>query len=190
MACEICGEPNRPYSRYCSSHHHRDKRYGSPTGLPPRTIPPGATERVCHGCGEAKALTDFGPMKTGQLGLKPRCRACEAKKAAQERERRNADPERRAKHLDMQRRSHVKGAYGEAAIPAYERIQAGEPCDICGIRPAIKRSMAIDHCRITGQIRGILCSLHNRGLGMFQHDPALLRAAADYLERALAPRAS
>ncbi|HEY2267528.1 MAG TPA: endonuclease domain-containing protein [Streptosporangiaceae bacterium] len=46
-----------------------------------------------------------------------------------------------------------------------------------------------DHDPVNGQrgeFRGILCGRCNIGMGQFDHDPARLRAAADYLERALA----
>ena len=53
-----------------------------------------------------------------------------------------------------------------------------EPCRICGSndRPCI------DHCHKTGKIRGTLCHRHNRALGFFGEDSALLIKAARYLE--------
>lgn len=41
----------------------------------------------------------------------------------------------------------------------------------------------IDHNRETGQVREILANRINLGLGLFNHDPELLIAAAEYLLR-------
>ena len=42
-------------------------------------------------------------------------------------------------------------------------------------------SLAVDHCHETGEIRGLLCSNCNRGIGHLKHDPKILAAAIDYL---------
>ena len=53
-------------------------------------------------------------------------------------------------------------------------------CAICE-RP-MKRHPHMDHCHVTGIIRGLLCYTCNVGLGSFGDDPERLRAAARYIE--------
>lgn len=50
-------------------------------------------------------------------------------------------------------------------------------CAICGSPDP----QAIDHDHVTGDVRGILCTRCNTGLGKFMDDPELLRVAAQYL---------
>ena len=50
-------------------------------------------------------------------------------------------------------------------------------CVICGA----DGPLVVDHCHITGEIRGMLCNHCNRGLGHFRDDPMLLEFAAEYL---------
>lgn len=47
----------------------------------------------------------------------------------------------------------------------------------------VPSSAKLDHDHRTGQIRGVLCSQCNLGLGHFGDDPNKLRTAADYLEK-------
>ena len=50
-------------------------------------------------------------------------------------------------------------------------------CDICS---KVFKTLCIDHCHITGKIRGLLCSACNIGLGKFKDKPDLLKKAAEY----------
>jgi len=44
------------------------------------------------------------------------------------------------------------------------------------------RALAVDHNHDTGEIRGLLCTDCNTGLGLLQDDPELLKLALSYLE--------
>lgn len=59
-------------------------------------------------------------------------------------------------------------------------------CAICH-RPDDRLSLARDHCHRTGAWRGLLCGRCNKALGLFRDDPALLRIAADYVEKGGVP---
>jgi hypothetical protein len=54
----------------------------------------------------------------------------------------------------------------------------GGLCGLCRAAPAVH----VDHDHETGAARDLLCFNCNGGLGQFRDDPALLRAAARYVE--------
>jgi ribosomal protein S27AE len=59
-------------------------------------------------------------------------------------------------------------------------------CPICGcllnfIGNKDKNSAHVDHDKITGQVRGVLCARCNRGIGMFEHNTETLEKAVEYL---------
>lgn len=71
------------------------------------------------------------------------------------------------------------GPYRQIYADIFER-QNGK-CAIC------KRLMlkpVLDHCHATMEVRGLLCSACNVGLGQFQDDPKLLLDAVRYLNNA------
>ncbi|MCZ2850192.1 endonuclease VII domain-containing protein [Modestobacter sp. VKM Ac-2978] len=49
--------------------------------------------------------------------------------------------------------------------------------------PAAKRGLVVDHCHRGGQVRALLCSPCNAGVGSFGEDADRLRAAADWLDK-------
>jgi hypothetical protein len=57
-------------------------------------------------------------------------------------------------------------------------------CKICGTREpgGFANQWAVDHCHITGRVRGLLCTNCNKGLGYFKDSPSLLWTCVKYLE--------
>lgn len=61
-------------------------------------------------------------------------------------------------------------------------IDQGGRCAICGEEPT-RKPLVMDHNHKTGQIRGLLCSRCNHGIGMLGDHPIVLDKAAAYLRR-------
>lgn len=78
----------------------------------------------------------------------------------------------------------LKCDYG-ITLEDYERrfLEQGGRCKICETTdssPSLR--FHVDHCHVTGKVRGLLCFNCNSGLGQFKDDADLLRKAAEYLE--------
>lgn len=58
-------------------------------------------------------------------------------------------------------------------------LQEGK-CAICG---STGPKWHLDHDHTSGNIRGVLCAKCNLGLGQFNDDPQLLKAAIDHVNR-------
>ena len=79
---------------------------------------------------------------------------------------------------------YYRRTYGVTADEVNAMLEAqGGGCAICGVKPERLASMHLDHDHERGHLRGLLCLSCNQALGHFRDDPALLRAAAGYLER-------
>lgn len=61
-------------------------------------------------------------------------------------------------------------------------------CAICGEPEYQSKALAVDHCHATGKNRALLCQSCNTGIGKLKEDPALLRAAANYVEAQMGMR--
>ena len=71
----------------------------------------------------------------------------------------------------------------DAKVKAQDGVCAlcGKPPNPHGVRAASRLHQ--DHDHVTGHNRDLLCNTCNAGIGLLQDDPALLRAAAEYIER-------
>lgn len=139
-------------------------------------------EKTCIDCKMLKPLGDYfknTSSKDGHLGT---CKAC---KARQQRERRKAgtNPKRYLKEAERRRNDHLQTNYGIDSAE-YLRMYAEQKgvCAICKQTEAQEgRALCVDHSHITGDVRGLLCSNCNRGIGLLQDSPELIRNAFHYL---------
>lgn len=88
-------------------------------------------------------------------------------------------------HIARQRPYQLK-KYG-LTLESYDALldTQGGLCGICGTDKPTGRwkVFAVDHCHVTGKVRGLLCNECNRGMGLLKDSASLLRKAAEYLEK-------
>jgi hypothetical protein len=133
---------------------------------------------TCNRCQKSEPDTSF--YRDGMSRRQP-CKACTAKTNAAWRK---ANPDKhRAIYQRNNHRHNLKRRYG-ISVEDFNWIRAAcdGTCAICKQPETRNRRLSLDHCHVTGKIRGFLCSRCNLILGNAADDPARLRAAADYLE--------
>jgi recombination endonuclease VII len=95
------------------------------------------------------------------------------------------DPDYRAKLLSgnrKKRREHnLRRLYG-LSLEDYDAMlrRQGGVCATC--KRKFKQSLCVDHCHITGLLRGLLCKNCNVGNGYLGDSPRVMRNSADYTE--------
>ncbi len=103
---------------------------------------------------------------------------------------RERSKEERSRRKPKIQEYHLKRLYGLTLAERDALLAAQEnKCAICGrsveVNVAQRRNTAnVDHCHLTGKIRGILCSNCNRAVGLLEDSPERFRTAAEYLEKA------
>jgi hypothetical protein len=194
--CRDCGE-RRPVEHftanrrardglafYCRDHmaersaRSREARRTEPVRYRSRprdvVVPEGS--KWCPDCGLVEAADDFPRSRASATGLAAYCLPCHNVRGKQNLEKRGGS-----------RGYHLTRRYGITAEEADAMLEAqGGLCAICRAAPAAH----VDHDHLTGSVRELLCFNCNGGLGQFKDDPAVLRAAADYVERHRARQAA
>lgn len=116
--------------------------------------------KKCSKCGEVKPASCFYRHKKGDRSgkLLSRCKGC----------------------LVVDQAVRRVGV-NESQLSDFEYERTHGKCHICRKKNKDGSKLAIDHDHVTGQIRGLLCAVCNKGIGLFQDCSGLLRAAAEYL---------
>lgn len=165
--CEHCGaimeDPN-PKARFCGVKCKNDAKNAR---VHARFLAASA-ERTCQACG------------TSLVGRRTDARWCSEKCG-------NSHPDRAVIRAKTKRRYNLKAKYSltETEYGALLRKQQ-DRCAICGStdpKDARYGKWAIDHDHVTGQVRGLLCSRCNTGIGQLRDDPEIITAAAKYIRR-------
>jgi hypothetical protein len=149
--------------------------------------------------------TPFQPTRESQLTCSRPCRDALPEQREKQRDR-DRHPERRERQNELRRletaqdparrrfvilRANMSRTGFDITWDMYQDWLSRQDghCKICGL-PAEGKNGHTDHDHVTNMLRGLLCNSCNNGLGLFQDDPVLLRAAADYIERHRALAAS
>ena len=121
--------------------------------------------KKCKKCNIEKPLTEFHKKTDGPDGLHPYCKMCV-----------NGDYDS-AKYRKYLLNKH----YG--ITPEQYDSMLGNQQGKCAVCDIIMTNIHVDHCHITGKVRGLLCINCNHGLGKFNDDIDKLQRAIDYLNQ-------
>lgn len=133
--------------------------------------------KTCPKCKITKDYSDFYKCKTHKNNCSTYCKVCSNERTTSY--ARNNKDKIPTTGYSLKRRY---GISSEEYLAMLE--QQGNKCAICEIDQCITgRAFAVDHDHTTKQIRGLLCSACNTGLGMFKDNTKLLQQASEYLNK-------
>lgn len=145
-----------------------------------RTVLIDGDTKQCSGCHIIKHKEEFHKDKKGPLGRTYYCKKCANEKG---RVWHNANKHKESTIISRRNR-YLKFTYG-ITLEHYEELlrQQGGRCAICAVKLQSGGHSHVDHCHNKGEVRAILCTNCNRGLGHFQENPEFLERAATYIRK-------
>lgn len=131
----------------------------------------------CAHCG-----AQFRVLNSVQRYCSSKCRGKASYKANSAKEKIRTDEYKRKNPL-VAKGIKLKRYYG-ITTDQYYAMNASQNgvCKICNKTCKTGRELAVDHCHVSGKIRGLLCSNCNTGLGAFKDNTESLEAAIKYLK--------
>ncbi len=151
--------------------------------------------KTCSKCGIEKPDGDFYKAKRQKSGFHSACKDChmictKAGRRLKKKERAEYECERRKGSRFKQSLIHARSRAKRddykpcSATPKELKAAFTGFCDVCGV-PELEcdRKLHMDHCHITGELRGFLCRSCNLGLGFFKDSDDILLNAMRYLAK-------
>ena len=130
----------------------------------------------CRHCEEWKPYEEFHDNKEMRDGKSSYCKPCASLRSKMWRE---SNPIKR-------KDTELRKKYG-ISLRDYDAMYAEQcgKCAICGIDEGRtpRQTLFVDHCHLTGRVRGLLCHHCNSGLGHFMDDLNCLKGAISYLQQ-------
>jgi hypothetical protein len=144
--------------------------------------------KICTRCKQLKPINLFPCVSRENRKPRAQCKQCCAEKqrqtyASKPQQYRNYVKKRRIKYNNVHKRIANLKTFG-LTIEDYETMlkSQNKQCAICGtLQCTSGKRLAIDHCHLTGRIRGLLCLRCNQAIGKFNDNYFLLQQAADYV---------
>lgn len=130
--------------------------------------------KKCKICEQLKSLEDFYSHDSALMGVRPECKKCSLIKMKSWYRQNTYNV----------RSSKLRSKFGISRAE-YEEMAKNQNyrCLICSKHQSeLKRGLAVDHCHISGQIRGLLCNRCNRGIGMLNDDTNTIENALAYIK--------
>lgn len=133
--------------------------------------------KTCPRCGRKPPEIRFHKNKHRKEGLCDYCTSCSLEKRQLYLA---SHPER---GVLRNRKNHLKAKFG-LTLEDYERMlqEQNGKCAICSTKNPGKYPFVVDHCHTTSQVRGLLCTNCNSGIGKLQDSIPLLNSAITYLQ--------
>ena len=136
--------------------------------------------KKCIHCKESKQLSEFTWRKDRKQWLTS-CIPCTTEMKKESEKALRSNPQWKQALRDRR----IKNTYG-LTPDTYNVMYAQQLgcCDICGSeeKDVTGARLHIDHDHDTGEVRGLLCSNCNRGLGMLKDSSEIINKAVAYLK--------
>jgi hypothetical protein len=138
--------------------------------------------RVCKTCGIEKDLSEFPTGSGYKDGHRPNCIEC---RRGYERRSFHEHKHKHPYSYEADKNRKLLRTYGIGYEDYLTMLdEQNGVCAICGTSDTGRRkSFHVDHCHISGKVRGILCGNCNSGIGHLRDDIRLLHSAIDYLSK-------
>lgn len=131
--------------------------------------------RVCKQCRESLDYSEFDQNSKG-IPNRNICKSCR-------RDRRTKMDKRSGDGLRSYRMYYQYGL----TLEQYDQMNKDQNglCKLCNreSKNFWGTKLAVDHCHITGKVRGLLCDKCNKGLGQFEDNIEVLQKAIEYLKK-------